>query len=337
MPTQQQLEQVKLNAGNMIDLSNQLHDYMQDPVSEVYDFLSADASADSGFEFVCALLETAFAVAALVEFPGAAVAGAFLPVFFSAASPPDVDSDLKNKFGATWARLSKTFLAANLQLAEIRANPGGYWDKSFTSPVTNKQTLVSSLGDAAVTVPARQDVEFQEVTNRVIAQFRQDLTKSVLVDQYWVYFSSAYSDWRYQTKDQFFQDASAYTASWPAYFFKYRLTWKTKDGVKEPVVQYYNFSLCPKGSAAYTASNEMCGWLFQDNGYGHQTNPDGVGARSSVFFSWGLQVYYPDGKPFGIDEAVTSLAVGVASSEPPKLEGSGEGPMQGPPAQGAQT
>jgi len=330
MPTQDQLDQVKKNVGNVMDLSNHLQQYMQPKVSEVYQMLSGDASADSGYEFLCALLETAFALAEMIEFPGAGIVGAFLPVFFSAASPPDVESDLKFRFGAIWARLDKTFLDANDQLAKIHDNPAAYWDTTYTSPVTGKQAPVSSLGDVGVDMPDQHSVPFQQITDRVIFQFRQDLTKSLLGSLYWVYFSDYYSNWQYQTKEQFFKDASEYIAKWPAYFFKYRLVWKMRDGVKADVVQYYNFSLLPKGSVTSTASGEMCGWLFQDDGYGHQTNPEGVAPRADVFFGWGLQVDYPNGKPFGIDGAVTAMAATRDEApEAPELE-EGPGDNQGP-------
>jgi hypothetical protein len=346
LPTPEQLTQVQTNATNIINLSNHLHDFLQDAVNEVYGELSADQGVDSGYEFLCTVLETVFAVAELVEFPGAAFAGAFLPLLFSASSPkgPDeIRSELGFKEAATWARLGQTFLNVDLELAEIHDDPAGHWDKTFTSPVTGKETPVSSLGDPGVKMPAFDEVPFQRLTDAVIAQFRLDLTKSLLPSLYYSYYSNYYSNWQYGTAEDFFKSASDYIANWPPYFFKYRPVIVRKGGTNYNAIQYYNFSLVREGSTTSTASNEMCKWLFEDDGYGHPSGYKGFAGRAAVFFSWGLRQYYADtpdgGPPFGLGQAVTSFSTAAAAVGSEELvldgepgEGHEPGPLPGPQA-----
>lgn len=338
MPTQPQIDQVKKNVKNMIDLSNHVQQYLQPKVNEVYQYLSADAETDSGYGFVCALIETAFGLAAAVEFPGAAVVGAFLPIFFSAASPQDVSRDLKIKFGAVWARLDKTFLDANDQLAKIHDDPAAYWDTTYTSPVNGSKTLVSSLGDAGVQMPGRASSPFQQITDLAINQFRLDLTRSILPSLYYVYFSDYYSGYIDGDMEQFVKFASKYVASYPPYFFKQRRAFRMDGSKHINVIQYYNFSLVKtSGSIFSVPSKDLCNWLMKDDGYGNNTNPDGdgVATRAAVFFEWGLRVYYPNGKPIGIDQAWYGSAASMAAA-PEELKVT-EGPKPPPPpsAEGA--
>ena len=312
-PTQEQIDQVHKNAGNIIDFTNNLHVYFSDRINEVYSEISADQSRDSGYEFLCAILETVFSVAELVEFPGAAFAGAFLPLLFSASSPKgagDINSDLDFAKAATFARLVQTMLNANLALAEINANPAAYWDQTFTSPLTGRSTPVSGLGDPGFVFPKAEDpntgVAFVHLTERVAAQFKRDLTKSLLPDYCWSYYSEYYSGVEAGPLEDFFNTCRNNIKGYPAYFFRYRPV--SSNG--QTAYQTYNFSLCPKGSRTSTVSDQFARWLFKDDGFGQRSDYEGFADKAEVLFSWGLERYYSnsdgsgssDKPPFGFDQ-----------------------------------
>lgn len=339
MPTAEQLGRVKENVANMIDFTNHVHPFFSDKVNEVYLNLKSDQNTDQGQKFISTLLDSVFWSISALEFDGATVFASFLGTFFGAYVGPETPPSLDKTFADVVERLDATIEQSLVDFAAIHDNPAAYWDKTYTNPLNNKTVPVSSLGDGATLFPSKYTSLFQTMTDSTVFQFRHDLTRSVLPKVYYVYFSDWYSNWNYWNKEEFFKYASDYVTKWPAYFFKYRQAWKMKNGQHADVIQYFNFSLVSEaGSINSVPSDELCKWLFQDDGYGHQTNADGVARRSDVFFSWGLREYYPNGKPFGIDGAVTTA--GALAALPPEqlnlVEGSGPGegpkPLQGPPA-----
>jgi hypothetical protein len=337
MPTDEQLAQVKENVANMMDFTNHVHPFFSDKVNDVYLNLKSDQNTDPGQKFICTLFDSVFWSISALEFVGATVFASFLGTFFGAYVGPDAPPNLEKTLASVLERLDATISQALEDLALIYDNPAAYWDKTYTNPLNNKTTSVSSLGDGTSSFPAQHTELFQAITNSTVFQFRQDLTKSVLPSVYYVYYSDYYSSWQYQTKEEFFQYASKYIAQYPAYFFKYRQVWKWRNGQRADVIQYYNFSLVVEGSVVSVASDDLCKWLFQDDGYGHQTNPDGVARRSDVFFGWGLREYYGDGKPFGIDSATFEALAAITPDQLILVDesnlGPGPKPLQGPPAE----
>ncbi|WP_414447629.1 hypothetical protein AB4851_13535 [Burkholderia sp. 22PA0099] len=323
MPTAEQLNKVKENVANLIDFTNHVHPFFSDKVSEVYLNLKANQESDPGQTFLCTLFDAAFWSIGSLEFAGAGVFSSFLGSFFGAYVGPNPPPNLEKTFAGVVERLDATLSQALDDLAAIHENPAAYWDKTYANPLNHKTIAISSLGDASASFPSRYTPLFQRVTDTTVFQFRQELTKAVLPTVYYVYFSDYYSSWQYQNKEAFFRDASDYIAKYPAYFFKYRETWKFRGGQKADVIQYFNFSLVMEGSITTVAPDDLCQWLFEDDGYGHQTNADGVAKRRDVFFSWGLREYFPSGKPFGLDQAVATLSVSAAGgSERSELDDS---------------
>lgn len=333
MPTQIEIDRVKNNVANLITLNTDVHS--DNKISEIADYLSADASVDRGHDLFCSLLESIFAVAALVEFPGAAAVGAFLPVFLSAVSPPGDNADLKFSVGAMRQWFDGTIEAANLQLSKIHDNPAAYWDTPFTSAVSGKQTLVSALGADGVQVPCQAETPFQQMLDKMAYQYRSDMTQALMSGLYYVYYSNYYSNWEYWTIDQYIKGGSDYVAKYPPYFFKYRHIIGPNGS---PGIQYYNFSLVLEGSVTDVASDKFCAWLMQDDGFGHNTNTDGSGVarRADVFFNWGLRTHWEtdDGNPpIGMDQATYNLASAAAATggATDLVEGDGPGPKDMPP------
>jgi len=344
MPTADQLNRVTKNVEHMMDFINHVHSFFSDKLNEVYMNLKSDQNTDQGQKFISTLLDSVFWSLGALEFDGATVFASFLGTFFGAYVGPETPPSLEKTFAKDLERLDATIEQSLVDLALIHDNPLAYWDKTYTNPLNNKTAPVSSLGGATL-FPSKYSELFQKMTDTTVFQFRHDLTMSVLPKVYYVYFSDYWSGWNYWTKEEFFKWASDYVAKWPAYFFKYRPAWVWSGGKRADVIQYYNFSLVSvSGSINSVASDDLCKWLFQDDGYGHQTNADGVAKRFDVFFSWGLEIHYPNGKPFGIDSAMATAGALAASGElaalPPEqvnlVEGTGPGegpkPLPGPPA-----
>jgi hypothetical protein len=338
MPTTDPLTQVTKNVAHMMDFINHVHLFFSDKLNEAYMNLKSDENTDQGQKFISALLDSVFWSLGGLEFEGATVFASFLGTFFGAYAGPETPPSLDKIFAKDLERLDATIAQSLDDLSLIHDNPAAYWNKTYTNPFNNKTVPVSSLGGATL-FPDKHASLFQKLSDATVFQFRHDLTMSVLPQVYYVYFSNYWSGWDYGTKEVFFKWASDYVAKWPAYFFKYRPAWVWSGGKRVDVIQYFNFSLIRRsGSINSVLSDELCKWLFQDDGYGHQTNADGVARRFDVFFSWGLEIRYPNGKPFGIDGAMATA--GELSALPPEqvklVEGTGPGegpkPLPGPPA-----
>ena len=295
MPTTDPLSQVTTNVNNLMDFYNHVHGFAQDNINGDYDRFLADATNDPGQQFLSSFLDSVFWSIGTLEFPGAGVIASFVGTFFGAYSGPNIPSNLQGTFASIWDRFSATFLQADHDLANISANPAAYWNSTYKNPVNGKTVQVSSLGESGVHVPGKHEPEFQRMSEVALKAYQYNLTVELVRKLYWLVQSVAYSGvgWGWSKADMI-NYASSYIAKYPAYFFNWQEVFEDKCGKRYYGIQYYNISILTKGSIVDVASNDLCKWLFQDDGFGHTTNPVGIAHRADVFNGWGLEYYTSD-------------------------------------------
>src|SRR5437868_2978390 len=138
-PSQDQIDQARLNINNLMDWINHVHDYLQDVINEVYDKVNEQPNYDPMQKFVTNLMDSTLWSIGGLDFPGAGVISSFLGTFFGSYSGPDTPPALDGAFGSVWARFDATFLQANTDLSIIYGDIKGNWNKSYTNPVTGAQ------------------------------------------------------------------------------------------------------------------------------------------------------------------------------------------------------
>src|SRR4051794_18336153 len=87
-PTPDQIAKVQLNVANIMDLTEQIHSFLQDVINEVYDKISEQPDYDPAQQFITNTLDAAFWSIGEFDFPGAGVVSSFLGTFFGAYSGP---------------------------------------------------------------------------------------------------------------------------------------------------------------------------------------------------------------------------------------------------------
>ncbi|MDB4278067.1 hypothetical protein N9917_00395 [Deltaproteobacteria bacterium] len=288
MPTDAQIAQAQSNVNNAMDFTNHLHDYLQDVINEVFDKLSEDAEYDPGQKLIAEIMDATFWSIGSLSFPGSGVTAAWLGTFFGAYAGGTPPASLSGEFGDVWARFDRTFLQANDDLAVIHANPSAYWDHSYTDPTTNKTVHVSDLGESTVEIPAKDDPLFQRMTDACVAAFRVALTKQTISKRWHILKDPGgvfEAGWNGMDVSEF---GIGFIDKHPAYY----LTWHSDKGAfgKKGLVILENFlSHKSKYYDGGEASDDMCDWLFQDDGFGNTTNENGIAPRMDVFCNWGLK------------------------------------------------
>ena len=288
-PTPKQVEHVQGNIKNMMDWVNHLHDYLQDIISETYAYISLDSKKDPGQTFVSDLINVMIlGGASQIPKVGSGL-GSFLGGLFKSFindPPPSLDGAM----ASVWDRFSKSYLAANHDLAQIYNDVSGKWDKSFTDPTTGKTVAVSAWGDA-VTVPSSTSNEYQTMTEDAVAAYKVALAKELLPVKYQVV-----SD----TRGLFLKGKSEKGA------IRFIKKWEKKNPAAYMQAAHdTGGKICPHkgfsfaapflgyGSSdpmfAHTMPKETCDWLIKDDGWGKITNPHALATRADVFCRWKLK------------------------------------------------
>jgi hypothetical protein len=279
MPTDAEIAQVKLNVNNLIAFNNHLHDYLQDPVNEVYDKLSVSSSYDPLQKFITTVMDASLWSLSAASNPGAAILSSFLGTFYGAYTN-DTPPSLSGTFGNVWARFSQTFLQANDDLAAIYADPSGTWDKSYTDPTTNITVTVSQLGSPDVQMPGDDSPDFQTATDTVVAAFRYNLTKNT-IGKKWNIVPDMHGEY-----EKGWDEATV--RSWIPSFVKAHPAYYVSYSPYEKGMMMLENCLSSSHSAGSAASKDLCFWLFRDDGAGTLLNENGIADRWDVFCNWGL-------------------------------------------------
>ncbi len=291
-PNTDEINKVKLNVNNMMDWVNHLHDYLQDVINEVYDKVTESPVYDPSQQFITNITNTALKSLAPLGFPGSGVVSAFLSTFIGSYSGPATPPSLQGSFGSVWDRFSRTFLQANVDLAEIHKHVEDNWNKTYTNPVDGSVGHVCDLGDGQVSIPDKDDTLFQTMTNTALAAYKFNLTRQTLGSKWTVI-----EDVQGQFKDGSEDDLKRWITEQANYHPEIMVTYWAEEGGTHGM-----YNLCPRKGFRVTenylgygtllpsaAPADLCKWLFQDDGYGVVTNPNGIAQRRDVFYNWGLQ------------------------------------------------
>lgn len=297
-PTPDQIKLAQTNINNTIDWVNHCHDYMQDVINEVYSKVSEDPSSDPGQNFANNLIDDLLWGIGGISFPGNAFVSAFLAnLFWSYVSNPP--PSLQGVIGDVWARFDKSFLQANDDLAVIYADVAGNWDKTFTSPVTGKTTAVSSFGDGTVSMPSKDEPVFQQMTDAAIASYRLALAKQLLPQKWFVVGDPKGWFVKDGNHDFIANYLKQFWGNFQAYYFTYHSDTGGYICPEKGITILENF-LGTGSSDPYFAGHapdDLCNWLFKDDGYGRTTNASGLASRHDVFCNWGLRNSLPSSAP----------------------------------------
>lgn len=317
-PTPDQITLAQTNINNCMDWINHCHDYMQDVINEVYSKVSEDPSSDPGQSFANNLIDDLLWGIGGVSFPGNAFVSAFLAnLFWSYVSNPP--PSLQGVIGDVWARFDKSFLQANDDLATIYADVAGHWNDTFKNPVTGEETAVSGFGDGSVTMPAKDAPLFQTMTDSAIADYRLALAKQLLPAKWFVVGDP---------KGWFVKDGNSafianylkqYWGNFQAYYFTYHSDTGGEICPEKGITILENFLGTGSSDPMFAgkAPDDLCNWLFKDDGYGRTTNASGLAMRHDVFCNWGLKNSLPASAPNvgGTFAATASTTVDVEAEK----------------------
>lgn len=282
---------VQQNVNNMLDWVNHVHDYLQDVMNECYLKINEDPSVDQGQSWANNLINDALWGIGGISFPGNALVSAFLAnLFWGYVTSPPIN--LQGQMGSMWARFSQSFLDANDTLAQIYQNVDANWNTVYTNPATNQQTKVSDLVN--VSMPDKDSVAFQQLTDSAVSTFRLSLAKQLLTMK-WVNAVTSNDPTFLPGMSQ-----SDYQSTWGPGFIKqnpaYYLTGAqhVNDGnccSPHDGMQFSERWLAsdPSMFKEGAAPSDLCSWLFQDDGFGNTINGGALTTRADVFNNWGLQ------------------------------------------------
>lgn len=295
MPSDDQIKHLKLNVKAMIDWINHMHDYLQDPLNEVYLKVGQPANQDAAQSFVSKVNGFAFEAIGKLPFPGSGAASNVLSSLFSSYdtnSAPRLDT----VFGDIWSRFSANFLRANDDLGDIYDNPYNHWQDIIINPITGQSYQVSILGNSDVVFPTQENdiISFNGITDATVTSFRYNLTKYVLGQRWSILHQpndTFWSGWNDNDAEDF---AKAQINSNRDVF----LVWHPdqegscgscpNDGISTNELRlgigdwysswdYYHGDSAPR---------DLCDWLFQDDGFGNVFNPNAITYRRDVFYNF---------------------------------------------------
>lgn len=298
MPTQQEIDHLKTNVKAMIDWINHMHDYLQDPINEVYLKVNQPADQDPAQSFVAKVNGYAFDIIGKLPFPGAGAASNALSSMFSSyttKSAPRLDT----LFGSIWARFNANFLRANDDWGAIYADPVAHWNDTITNSITGSSYAVNSLADLSVVFPTQEkDINnFNAMTDSVVTSFRYNLTKYVFGQKWTILHQPNPNFWSGWNDDDAKRFAQAQINSNRDVFLTW---WHDQDGscgscpndgirTSEPRIgvgswysnwDYYHGDNAPR---------DLCDWLIQDDGFGNVYNPDAITTRRDVFYNFPME------------------------------------------------
>lgn len=298
-PTPAQITLAQTNIGNCMDWLNHVHSYLQDVINTVYHKVNEDPSNDPGQNWANTFIDDLLWGIGGASFPGNAFVSAFLANFFwnYVTAPP---LSLQGDIGSVWDRFNQTFLQANDDLADIYNNIPGHWNDVWTNPVTKEETTISSMGEGTVSMPDKYSKLYQTMTDNAVANYKLSLTKALLPLKWHVAIDQ--SGWFVKGGDATFIEnyLKKFWNNFQAYYFTYHSDTGGNVGTPQHGIMILeNFLGTGSSSAMYAhkAPDDLCNWLFQDDGYGRTTNPSGLATRHDVFCNWKLKNSLPASAP----------------------------------------
>ena len=296
MPTQADIDKVKQNLSNLIDLNTDILTNGNIKIDNAGLLLSIKDDQDLGVQIGINLLTGAFLGLAAVQ---AGFVGAFVANFccgvvsnYTTTNPPSLQSSVAN----LKERLQVTSIQFQYDLQKFYDDPVTYWDTEYCGNVVNAfgtYPVCGKLSDLVnATVPSKTDTEYTK--NLIQAVFGLDqviwdnLLRNFIITE--IYPADAYYVKYGYTEQTMESDASSYYENHPSYwwYWKYEQSkgfwggdksayWRTDHNIGT------GWSLTSDGHL----SDSACNYLFSDL-YNGVPNPNvavsgGLYTREFVF------------------------------------------------------
>jgi hypothetical protein len=296
MPTQQEIDKVKLNLSNLIDLNNDILINGNLKIDNAGLLLSIKDDHDLGVQIGINLLTGAFwgLAAWQAGFMGALAANFCCGVIshYTNSYPPSLQSSVAN----LKQRLQVTSIQFQYDLEKFYADPTTYWDVEYCGNVVNAfgtYPVCGKLSDlSTVDVPAKTDPNYTK--NLVQAVFGLDqvvwdnLLRNFVITE--TYPALAYYVKYGYTEEKMESNASSYYLSNPSYwlYWEYEQAKGFWGGDKSAYWQTdYNIGSGWSLTSDGHLSDEACNYLFSDL-YNGVPNPNmaisgGLYTREFVF------------------------------------------------------
>jgi hypothetical protein len=282
-PTSDLVDIVKTNLNNMIDFTNEVHDYCQDRINTVYNFEASPQSGDPGNLVALNILISIF-TGGLSDMPagwfraegelagpvgvgigmGAGLLAGILSAFTGSNSQPSLNAE----FAKIWDRFSATFEAQLTQLSSYYSDPIGHWQDTLTNPLNNQSMTVGDLANG--TFPAKGEKTFQQYVFAAVRHYEISL-------------------W-YQTFHDNFYMASTQTTGWepsfPAGTFVTNYPGAYNQLQSSGNGRLYALTANSNGSVDQGLSSDAANHLFIDDGAGKVLNPGALVYRADVYVQW---------------------------------------------------
>lgn len=268
MPTPQEIDKVKSNLKNLIDLNSDLLVGGNYKIENAYALLTLNDDHDLGLQIGVNLMSGAFWVGS--DYYGAILANFACGVIshYTSNTPPSLQgttSNLLNRFLNT----SNQFL---LDLETFYENPEAYWDVVYSGNVINAfgtYSVSGKLSDlATIDVPDKTSVLYSQSLVKcefgLDQQIWNELLKNFVITGYYPEYS--YSAKNYSWNDMC-NNASTYYLKYPAYwnYWYYQQNKGLFGGDHSCYVQTdYNIGIGYSFAHDGSLSNQACNYLFND-------------------------------------------------------------------------
>lgn len=294
MPTQQEIDKVKQNLSNLIDLNTDILNNGNIKIDNAGLLLSISDDHDLGFQIGINLLTGSFWGLAAVQagFMGAMAANFCCGVIseYSNTKPPSLQSSVAN----LKQRLQVTSIQFQYDLQKFYGDPVTYWDVEYCGNVVNAfgtYPVCGKLSDLAnANVPSKTQTDYTK--NLVQAVFGLDqvvwdnLLRNFVITGY--YPTTAYYENQGWNEQRMIDSANAWYQSNPAYwrYWKYEQAKGFWGGNKSAYwVTDYNIGTGWSPFNFGNLSPDACNYLFSDlyNGYPNPNMAIGGGLYTREF------------------------------------------------------
>ena len=292
MPSQADIDKVKLNLNNIISFNQDLLSNSEFKLINAYSLLTQTDNKDLGLSIGLDILNTCFSKLVDLLGPPGEILSKFMTSMignYNSNTPPS----LGQIFSTLLMRIQKTILQTNQDLSDYYVDPVSNWDKvisgSFKSPF-GTFTTTSKLSDLATTdFPNKDHPKYYDILNNCLKGMEQSiwatlLTRFVITD----YQEDRPPMWNLPCNpddedNDFLPHNKSYYNTWEYH--------EDKDCYGNPV-KYYHREQYNLGTGAGTFSDgalndSACDYLFQ-NYSSAEENKDGLFKRDFVFTKLGI-------------------------------------------------
>lgn len=202
----------------------------------------------------------------------------------------DTPPNLQGTFADIWQRFDATFLQANTDLTAIYSDPVAHWNDSYNG-INGGSYPVSELVNA--TMPDKDESAFVSGAKSILNTFDYNLWKETL--------SAAWYQWEGSNDPTLLTESQSYDVAGmargfcdihPAYYIK----WSWYDNHSSSCCsEEHGYQLSEiwlgQDAGVFTdaaAPQNLCDYLFQDDGGGTIVRPAALTTRADVFSNFGL-------------------------------------------------